>query len=57
MLDMNITTVLPAPSGQLPSCQPANFGSFAVLGHSRPYRFWYYIGDPDEGEGLMYKLR
>lgn len=57
MLNMDITTVLPAKSGGLPSCKPANFGSFAVLGRSKPYHFWWYIGDPDSDEGLVYKLR
>jgi hypothetical protein len=57
MLDMKITTVLLPRPGYLPSCEPASFRNFSVLGKSRPYRFWYYIGDPDEGEGLVYRLR
>ncbi len=56
-LTLNVTTVLPAKQGHLPSCPPKNFGGFAILGHSRPYRFWYYTNDPDEGQGLLYKLR
>ena len=57
MLNMDITTVLPAEPNHLPSCPPYYFADFAVLGNSRPYRFWYYIDDPDSGEGLEYKLR
>lgn len=57
MLDMNITKVFPPAPGHLPSCPPQYFGEFAVLGHSRPYRFWYYTDDPDEDQGLLYKLR
>lgn len=56
-LSMNITAVLPANPGNLPSCDPEYFGDFEVLGKSRPYRFWYYIDDPDTGEGLLYELR
>jgi hypothetical protein len=56
MFGMNITTVVPTKLGD-PSCGPANFGSFAVLGRTRPYRFWYWIDDPDLGKGIMYKSR
>lgn len=57
VLSLNITTVLPAGTGDLPSCGPEYFGAFSVLGHSKPYRFWYVIGDPDSDQGLLYKLR
>jgi len=54
-LDLNITTVSPTEGESLPSCPPEHFGAFAVLGHSKPYRFWYYVDDPDLDEGLTYK--
>jgi hypothetical protein len=46
----------PPPGAKSPSCLPKNsyLLSFQVLGHSVPYRFWYYIGDPDEDQGLTY---
>lgn len=56
-LDMNLTAVLPANPGNPPSCHAEYFGDFAILGKSRPYRFWYVTGDPDSGAGLLYKLR
>ena len=56
-LSLNITKVAPEKPGHLPSCAPYYLGDFAVIGHSRPYRFWYYIDDPDLGEGLAYNLR
>jgi hypothetical protein len=57
VLNININTVVPALPGNLPSCGPDNFASFQMLGHSTPYHFWYYIGDPDEDEGLTYRRR
>jgi hypothetical protein len=56
-LNFDVTSALPANPGDLPSCTPEHFGAFDILGKSRPYRFWYVIGDPDTGEGILYKLR
>jgi hypothetical protein len=56
-LDMNIVTTVPAAEGTVSSCGPDSFAFLQLLGHSAPYHFWYYIGDPDEDEGLTYRRR
>jgi len=55
--DLIIDLSSPAWPGGRPSCAPAALGLFEFLGHSRPYRIWYYIGDPDSEQGLTYVLQ
>jgi hypothetical protein len=57
ILYLTMDELTPAP-GDRPLCAPAGlYGVFEVLGHSRPYRIWYGIGDPDSDEGLTYVLQ
>jgi hypothetical protein len=53
-LDMNVKA-LPAAPGNQPSCGIENASLMTLLGHSAPHRFWYFIGDPDEDTGLLYR--
>ena len=55
-LTVSIRVSTPSPIGK-PSCDPISLSLFQLLGHSPPYRFWYYIGDPDEETGLTYFRR
>jgi hypothetical protein len=41
-------------TGNRPSCDSTSLGGLTLLGHSPPYRFWYYVGDPDDEQGLTY---
>jgi hypothetical protein len=57
-LFLSIDTVSPARPEDRPVCDPTSLsGVFEVLGHSRPYRLWYYIGDPDSWQGLTFELK
>jgi hypothetical protein len=57
-LYLNIDASTRSQPGDLPSCAPAGlYGVFDVLGHSRPYRIWYWIGDPDSEQGLTFELQ
>ena len=56
-LDLNVDESTPPRPGDLPSCGAAGLWLFEVLGHSRPYRIWYGIGDPDSEQGLTYELQ
>jgi hypothetical protein len=57
MLYLTIDELTPVP-GHRPLCGRAGlFGVFEVLGHSRPFRIWYTIGDPDREQGLTYELQ
>ena len=53
----DIEASIPAPPGALSSCGRDSLGLFAVLGHSVPYRFWYWTDDPDTWNGLTYIRR
>jgi hypothetical protein len=54
-LTLDIDKPLPAEKGNLRSCDEESLSLFAVLGHAKPYRIWYWIGDPDEWHGLSYR--
>lgn len=56
-LYLDIVVPTRSPAGNLASCGPSNVDLFQLLGHSPPYRIWYNIGDPDEGQGLVYVRR
>ncbi len=56
-ISIDIKEVAPAPLGAKPTCRPTSLGLFQLLGHSSPYKLWYYIGDPDEGTGLTFVRR
>jgi hypothetical protein len=47
----------PTIAGDAPSGSSVALGGFELLGHSPPYAIWYGIGDPDEGQGLIYVRR
>jgi hypothetical protein len=56
-LYLSIETSTPSRPGKQTSCGATGSGGFEVLGHSRPYRIWYWIGDPDSEQGLTYELQ
>jgi hypothetical protein len=53
-IDLNIDVSSQTTLGASPNCGVTSPGLLQLLGHSPPYRIWYGIGDPDNGEGLTY---
>ena len=40
-----------------PNCGQYGLGGFVILGHSTPYRVWFWTEDPDQWNGLTYIRR
>lgn len=50
--------LLPVVSDQHPgSCQSGLYASLELAGHSRPYRLYWIVGDPDSGTGVWLRKR
>ena len=37
------------------SCESGSYGSLELAGHSRPYRLYWTVGDPDSGTGIWFR--
>ena len=39
------------------SCESGSYGSLELAGHSKPYRLYWTVGDPDSGPGVWFRKR
>ena len=39
------------------SCQTGSYAGLELAGHSRPYRLYWIVGDPDSGTGVWFRSR
>jgi hypothetical protein len=39
------------------SCQSGSYAGLELAGHSRPYRLYWIVGDPDSGTGVWLRKR
>jgi hypothetical protein len=39
------------------SCQTGSYAGLELAGHSRPYRLYWIVGDPDSGTGVWFRRR
>lgn len=39
------------------SCQSGSYAGLELAGHSRPYRLYWVVGDPDSGTGVWFHKR
>ena len=39
------------------SCQTGSYGGLELAGHSKPYRLYWTVGDPDSGTGVWFRRR
>ncbi len=39
------------------SCKTGSYAGLELAGHSRPYRLYWIVGDPDSGTGVWFRRR
>jgi hypothetical protein len=39
------------------SCQSGSYAGLELAGHSKPYRLYWIVGDPDSGTGVWFRNR
>jgi len=41
----------------LGSCQSGSYAGLELAGHTKPYRLYWIVGDPDSGTGVWFRER